>query len=402
MTGRARSKKMSVPPRRGPKKREGAPSAGSRVLQWTLAALGLLAFVTAVLLLFAFPAARGPGTGRDVELDVPGGESTDVLVARLVAAGLTDSPRLFGLYLRLTGGAGRVVPGVHLLTDDLPAKDVMARLERSMSSGRVRVTIPEGWTVFDISRRLQTMHVCTIKSWLDAVRAPTILAELHIPGESAEGYLFPATYDLAPDSDAGDVVRRMKAEFDKRYAAIEGRHAPGVLDLESSLGWATRRLGYTRQDFLTLQMFAVLFFAALIPVSALLADRIGGRKVLLIASLLLCVFGFAIAPLFGGGRAGVIAYLVIGFTLTGFTYGPLGSALSSLFPAAVRYTGTSLAFNLAGILGGSFAAPLATWLATDYDLRYVGYYLSAASLLSLLALLVYRPVPEACAGTPKG
>ena len=169
-----------------------------------------------------------------------------------------------------------------------------------------------------------------------------------------------------------------------------------------SLGWATRRLGYTRQDFLTLQMFAVLFFAALIPVSALLADRIGGRKVLLIASLLLCVFGFAIAPLFGGGRAGVIAYLVIGFTLTGFTYGPLGSALSSLFPAAVRYTGTSLAFNLAGILGGSFAAPLATWLATDYDLRYVGYYLSAASLLSLLALLVYRPVPEACAGTPKG
>jgi len=216
MTGRARSKKMSVPPRRGPKKREGAPSAGSRVLQWTLAALGLLAFVTAVLLLFAFPAARGPGTGRDVELDVPGGESTDVLVARLVAAGLTDSPRLFGLYLRLTGGAGRVVPGVHLLTDDLPAKDVMARLERSMSSGRVRVTIPEGWTVFDISRRLQTMHVCTIKSWLDAVRAPTILAELHIPGESA------------------------KAEFDKRYAAIEGRHAPGVLDLESSLGWATR------------------------------------------------------------------------------------------------------------------------------------------------------------------
>jgi UPF0755 protein len=202
--------------------------------------LGLAAFVAAGLVFFAFPAARGPGSGRDVELDVPGGESTDVLVARLVAAGLTDSPRLFGLYLRGTGGAGRVVPGVHLLTDDLSAKDIMTRLERSTSAGHVRVTIPEGWTLFDIARRLQAMHVCTVRSWLDAARSPALLEELHLPGESVEGFLFPATYDLAPDSDAADVVRRMKAEFDKRYAAIEARHQAGALDLQSSLGWGVR------------------------------------------------------------------------------------------------------------------------------------------------------------------
>ncbi len=211
-------------------------------MRWVMAIAGLAAFTTATLVLFAYPAARGPGPGRDVELDVPGGESTDVLVARLTAAGLTDSPRLFGIYLRLTGGASRVVPGVHLLTDDLSAKDVMARLERSASAGHVRVTIPEGWTVFDIGRRLQAMHVCTLRGWLDAVRGPALLEELHLSGESAEGFLFPATYDLAPDSDATDVVRRMKAEFDRRYAALEGRHGPGVLDLESSLGWSTREI----------------------------------------------------------------------------------------------------------------------------------------------------------------
>ncbi len=219
-----------------------AVSVGTRVGQWALGVAGLAAFAAATLLLFAFPASRGPGTGRDVELDVPGGESTDVLVARLTAAGLTDSPRLFGLYLRITGGAGRVVPGVHLLTDDLPAKDVMARLERSTSAGHVRVTIPEGWTVFDIARRLQAMHVCTVRAWLAAARSPDLLAELHLTGESAEGFLFPATYDLAPDSDATDVVRRMKAEFDRRYEALVGRHAPGLLDLESSLGWGTREV----------------------------------------------------------------------------------------------------------------------------------------------------------------
>lgn len=155
-----------------------------------------------------------------------------------------------------------------------------------------------------------------------------------------------------------------------------------------SLNWATGKLGYSRQDFLVLQMLAVLCFALMIPVSALAADRIGARNMLVVASLLLFGFGFAFQPLFGGGSAaGVFSYLVLGFTLTGITYGPLGSALSALFPTAIRYTGTSLAFNCAGILGGSFAPMIATWLATHHGLQSVGYYLSAASVVSLVALM---------------
>ena len=57
---------------------------------------------------------------------------------------------------------------------------------------------------------------------------------------------------------------------------------------------------------------------------------------------------------------------------------------------AVRYTGTSLSFNLAGILGASPAAPIATFLASHYGVAYVGYYLSAASLVSLIALLLTK------------
>jgi UPF0755 protein len=207
-----------------------------------VAVVGLALLGAMLLLLVVFPAAKGPGSGRDVELDVPGGESTDALVGRLSAAGLTESPRLFGIYLRATGGAHRVVPGVHLLTDDLSPNDVMARLERTPSAGHVRVTIPEGWTLFDISRRLQAMHVCTVRSWMTAVKDPALLEELHLTGDSAEGFLFPATYDFAPDSDAADVVRRMKAEFDKRYAALEGKHDVGVLDLSNSLHWTTREI----------------------------------------------------------------------------------------------------------------------------------------------------------------
>jgi hypothetical protein len=77
--------------------------------------------------------------------------------------------------------------------------------------------------------------------------------------------------------------------------------------------------------------------------------------------------------------------------LTGFTYGPIGTLLAGMFPAEVRYTGASLCFNLSGILGASLAPYAATWLATHYGLSHVGYYLSAAALLTLLALLAARP-----------
>jgi uncharacterized membrane protein YedE/YeeE len=82
--------------------------------------------------------------------------------------------------------------------------------------------------------------------------------------------------------------------------------------------------------------------------------------------------------------------LALGFTLIGLTYGPLGSALATLFPTAVRYTGTSLAFNISGILGASPAAPIATLLASHYGVAYVGYYLSAAGVITLAALLLIK------------
>jgi MFS family permease len=72
----------------------------------------------------------------------------------------------------------------------------------------------------------------------------------------------------------------------------------------------------------------------------------------------------------------------------GLTYGPLGTVLSELFPTSVRYTGSSLTFNLAGIFGASLAPYIATWLANTYGLQYVGYYLTGAALLSLAGLLM--------------
>jgi MFS family permease len=163
-----------------------------------------------------------------------------------------------------------------------------------------------------------------------------------------------------------------------------------------TLSWGTSKLGFSRMEFLELQLFAVLFFGLTIPFSAVLADRKGRRETMIWVSAAIAVFGLVLAPLFGSGNTVAVAFfLALGLALMGMTYGPLGTLLSELFPAEVRYTGSSLTFNLASILGASLAPYAATWLALNHGLSYVGYYLTAAALISLVALLLTKKTARA-------
>ena len=156
-----------------------------------------------------------------------------------------------------------------------------------------------------------------------------------------------------------------------------------------SLSWATTDLGFTRRDFLIMQLFSVVFFGIAIPVSALLADKFGRRTVLMAFSAAIAIFGLLFSMLLDSGNTNLISlFLIVGMTLMGLTYGPLGTFLSELFPTEVRYSGASLTFNFAGIIGAAFAPMIAIWLAKNYGINFVGYYLTVAAAISFLSLLV--------------
>jgi len=160
-----------------------------------------------------------------------------------------------------------------------------------------------------------------------------------------------------------------------------------------TLSWGTTALGYSREKFLFMQLFAIVFFGLTIPVSAILAER-GRRRMLIWVNVAIATFGVILGPLFAAGTAGALVMLVGGMALVGLVYGPLGTVLSELFPTAVRYSGSSLTYNLAGIFGASLAPYAAMYLATSYGLQYVGYYLSAGALLSLIGLLATRETKD--------
>ena len=160
-----------------------------------------------------------------------------------------------------------------------------------------------------------------------------------------------------------------------------------------ALSWGTTTLHYSRGNFLLIQLFGILFFALTIPLSALLAER-GRRPVMMWVTAAIASFGLVLAPLFTAGTTGVVFMMVLGLALMGFTYGPLGTMVSELFPTAVRYTGSSVAFSMAGILGASVAPYVATWLAENYGLRCVGYYLTASAVLTFLGLVMIRETKD--------
>jgi len=153
-----------------------------------------------------------------------------------------------------------------------------------------------------------------------------------------------------------------------------------------TLSWGTTALGFTRDRFLIIQLFGILCFGLTIPIAAVIAER-GRRSTMMWVTIGIALFGLIMGRLFEAGTVGAVLTLGIGLALMGLTYGPLGTLLSELFPTSVRYTGSSLTFNLAGIFGASLAPYIATWLATHHGLPWVGYYLTAAALLTLAGIL---------------
>ncbi len=155
---------------------------------------------------------------------------------------------------------------------------------------------------------------------------------------------------------------------------------------------ARRRSPFRARPFLQVQLVAILFMAGGIVCKAnYWSDAASPRLVLLIGCALSVGAGFLMAPMMGGADLLMVGgFLSILLLLMGFVYGPLGAWLPGLFPARVRYTGASVAFNVGGVIGGGFTPVFAQALVQQGGLSLVGVYLSVAAGLSLVALLLLR------------
>ena len=204
-------------------------------------ALVLIAFVAGALLV-VYPARPAPGSGKFIAVDLAGDEMPDALADKLAAAGVITHPDFFSAFVRVHGIGGKIAKGTHLFTDALTPGEVLSRVLRFGAGPKEKITIPEGWTRFDIAKRLETKGICTQRRFLEATTSPALLEAMRLDATSFEGFLFPATYDFSEDALAEDLVKTMKLEFDRRYQALADRNNAGILDLATTLHFTEKEI----------------------------------------------------------------------------------------------------------------------------------------------------------------
>lgn len=153
----------------------------------------------------------------------------------------------------------------------------------------------------------------------------------------------------------------------------------------SSYNIKVRGMGFL--DALEIQIFGAVIFAIGIPLSAKLAEKTSRYFVLATVTVIIGIFALFFNYFLTGSVALIYAFIGIGMFCEGISYGVLGAALASAFPTNVRYTGSSITFNLGGIFGASLAPYIATWLQAHYGLYAIGYYLSACCVITFVCIL---------------
>lgn len=216
---------MKRPRRRGSRGRArwAAAMAGAVILVGMVALTGLLV---------VYPRTTREGRGRSVLVTIPANADARAVAELLRVHEVVDHPRLFAAYLRVTGADDAFRRGEVLLGDRLRPEEVARRLRTDREGVPVRVTVPEGFNRFEIARRLDAAGVCDEAAFL----AASAVAPEGVEAPTAEGYLFPDTYELRTASDARAVVRRMVRNHRERTAELFDRHATALRRLREQVG----------------------------------------------------------------------------------------------------------------------------------------------------------------------
>lgn len=193
-----------------------------------------------------------------------------------------------------------------------------------------------------------------------------------------------------PSVPLGEIARDHLGPVVKGTLAVVACFAVYYIATAFALGYGTTKLHHPKQAFLGVQLFAILFMAAGILIAGWWSDRSSPRIVLMWGCVGAVASGVILAPLMAGPLSLAAVFLCFALFVMGFVYGPVGAWLPDEFPARVRYTGASMAFNVGGVIGGALT-PFAAQSLSVHGLGWVGAYLAAAGVLSWVGLALSRP-----------
>ncbi len=168
-----------------------------------------------------------------------------------------------------------------------------------------------------------------------------------------------------------------------------GQQAPFYVFTTWVLTYTTGALHFPRHDMVSAVLVAAAVSMVTIPVCGHLSDRLGRRRVIGLGCALMIVWPFAyFSMLEAGSLALAFAAIVIALPLHDLQYGPQAAVIAESFPARLRYSGSSLGYQLASLTSGGPAPLIATYLMHRYSSTAVAIYIAICGAVSLVALLL--------------
>jgi UPF0755 protein len=187
-------------------------------------------------LVVVYPAERGTGTGT-AAVTIEQTTSLHDVANAMARERLVLRPWIFTRYGRALGANSKLRRGRILVMRGMTARELLQRIAVGFGSAAVRITIPEGWTRFEIATRLAEWGVCERAAFLAVTEDPALLATIDQRAQSAEGFLFPDTYWFSDAMTPRAIADRMLANSRKRWAALEQTEKAGLARVREELGF---------------------------------------------------------------------------------------------------------------------------------------------------------------------
>lgn len=199
------------------------------------------------------------------------------------------------------------------------------------------------------------------------------------------------TRELVP-SPIGELFSRQGKNILLGAIAPLGSYALFHLVTVFPLSWVTLFTKESVTEYLVVQIVGAGLAVITMLISGKVADRIGRRTTLGIGAVLIAIFGVAgMAPMFASGNTtGAYLFILVGFTLLGFSHAQAAGAVNSSFASRYRYSGALLTSDFGWLLGAGFAPLVALSIASHLGIGYVGLYLLSGAICTLLALKLSR------------
>ncbi|HNU07940.1 MAG TPA: endolytic transglycosylase MltG [Pyrinomonadaceae bacterium] len=153
-------------------------------------------------------------------IEIPKGSSPSEIVNKLAAEGVIASPWAIKVYLRTLGDSSKLKAGDYQFNSPITALQVIKELEKG-EERTIKITIPEGWTRFDIAKRIvekfPTEPATDEKTVLAMMDDVSLISDIDINAKNLEGYLYPSTYSFPIGTEPKAVVKRMVDQFRKTW-----------------------------------------------------------------------------------------------------------------------------------------------------------------------------------------